>query len=523
MEQNSLCLISPPSRAHSTRPPLGLMTILAYLEKNGIRTELIDIKVDDLKVVELGSPRAQEIENQIFDKVKQLKPRMIGLSAYTHEVSYIIDFAKRLKEVWPTTIIVGGQHASLAPQDFIFEDSPVAFAVIGEGEETFRELCQTILENKPSSTYDHIQSLAFWDGTVMKKTPLRPLIEPLDEVPMPAYDRVDMEFYTRPHPYAIRYLPLSSMFVFASRGCPARCTFCAIPSVWRYNETKKPIRFRSPKAVVDEVEHLVKKYKVDAIYFYDDDFCVWKEHVIKICQEFISRGLPFVWGCETRVDKVDDELMGWMAKAGCIQIDFGVESGSQKMLDAVNKNCKVADIHTAFDLCKKYGIRTFANMMYNLPGETEEDVKANQALIQTIRPTTVSFGLMTPYPGSVIYDELSDGPEDYHYFKDAEWVLPKKFQVAKHEMDLNKLVSEDNIRYNSPLRQFGNTPAMVKVLAQVIRSRRKTDYAMAVVRLGKFFLFDRIPRMVAKNVSPYGILAKKEVISPASPTESPAS
>ncbi len=499
-----LVLTALPSRAHSTRPPLGLMTILAYLEKHGIRTEIIDIKAKDLKIIELNSPRAKEIENQIIEKMKTFQPKIVGLSAVTHEVDYVIEFSARIKKEVGAKIIVGGQHASLEPSDFVFEGSPIDFAVVGEGEESFRELSQAILDQKPLAEFEHIKSIAYWKDASVFRTPLRPLIEPLDSIPMPAYERVDMEFYTQPNPYAIRYFPLSSMYVFASRGCPARCTFCAIPSVWRYNETKKPIRFRSAKNVADEVEVLVKKYKTDAIYFYDDDFCVWKQHVIDICKEFIDRKIKFVWGCETRVDKVDEELLTWMQKAGCIQIDFGVESGSQRMLDAVNKNCTVEQINKAFELCQKLGIRTFANMMYNLPGETEEDVQANRDLIAKINPTTVSFGLMTPYPGAEIFDQVSTGKEDYHYFKEAEWKMPQKFIVANHKMNLDLLVSEDNIRFNSALKQFAPSKSLTMILKQMARSPRKMDYAKSFYTLGKFMLFDRLPRMLSKNVSPYG-------------------
>jgi radical SAM superfamily enzyme YgiQ (UPF0313 family) len=492
------------------------MTICSYLEKHGISVELIDLKVKDLKILELESPKARELEEKIIEMLKDMRPTMVGMGTFTHEVDYTLSFAKRIKSEINTTIIVGGQHSSLAPEDFIFENSPIDYVVVGEGEETFRELTRAILDQKQGEAFHSIQSISFWEKDHIQKTLLRPLIEPLDNVPMPAYERVDMSFYTQPNPYAIRYFPLASMYVFASRGCPAHCTFCAIPSVWRYNETKKPIRFRSAKAVADEVELLVKKYNVDGIYFYDDDFCVWKSHVIDICKEFIERKIPFVWGAETRVDKVDEELLTWMQKAGCIQIDFGVESGSQAMLDAVNKNCKVEKIHQAFEICHKLGIRTFANMMYNLPGETQEDVRMNQELIAKIKPTTVSFGLMTPYPGSQIYDEIASGKEDYHYFKEAEWKMPTKFVVAKHSLDLDKLVSEDNIRFNSPLQQLTPSTSMKMILRQMARSSRKMDYAKSFFTLGKFLVFDRLPRMIAKNVSPYSSKPKNKEVIPAS-------
>ncbi|MEK6970714.1 MAG: cobalamin B12-binding domain-containing protein, partial [archaeon] len=141
-----ICLISLPSRAHSTRPPLGLMTICSYLEKRGISVELIDLKVKDLKILELDSPRAKELEDQIVSMLKQLNPPLVGMGTYTHEVDYTLSFAKRIKSEITTKIIVGGQHSSLAPDDFIFDSSPIDYAVIGEGEETFRELTRSLLD-----------------------------------------------------------------------------------------------------------------------------------------------------------------------------------------------------------------------------------------------------------------------------------------------------------------------------------------------------------------------------------------
>ncbi len=492
-------LIVPPTRAHTRRPPSSFLTLAAFLEQEGHSTEIVDFKVPSY--TPLQGEALKKIENQVIQHVSKQNPAIVGLTCMSHEVDDVLELGKRIKEKSGAKIVVGGPHSNNEPQDLLFKNTPIDGVVIGEGELTFEELVKRV---KDGSDWQSTKSIAYWNGEQLVRTPKRELMD-LDRLPIPAFEKIDMNYYTQPHVYAIRYLLLSSFYVFSSRGCPWNCNFCSFRTAWDYNANRKPIRYRSVKNVVDEIELLVKKYHVDAVYMYDDDFCIWKKRVLEFAEELEKRELNILWACETRVDEVSDEMLSAMKHSGCIQLDFGVESGSQRSLDAVNKQTSVEDARNAFRMCHKQGIRTFANFMFNTPNETEEDVAQTMKFAKEIQATEYSFGIMTPYAGSELYKELSINmtPEDLESLKEAEWVLNPKFVVAKHKLDLSELVAKAMIQLNSPLNQLRYPDSIIQYVKKLSTSRKKGSYLNSMTALTSFAIKSRIPRLLAKNLSPY--------------------
>ncbi len=425
---NKVVLINSPSHAGSPRVPLGLMYIASALEKEGYPTDIIDIK---------SNKGIDEVINQIIARLKEIKPIAVGMGALLSEEKELLKLSLLIKRELPNCkIIVGNVQASFYPQYFIFKGSPIDFIALGEGELTFPKLLNCI---KTKGNVDEVPGLAYLKKEKIIKTK-EEFIKDLDEIPFPAYDKVDMKYYTKPNLYAIRGVPVASFYVFSSRGCNYRCNFCVNKNVF-----KRTVRFRDPKKVVDEMEYLVKNYNLDAIYFYDDTFTLKKSRVIEICDEIIKRNLKIIWGCETRVDLIWEEMVEKMAKAGCIQIDFGFESGSQKQLNAVLKDTTIEKTIRGYNICKKYGIRTFTNLMINTPGETEDDIQQTIKVVREINSNVYSINVCSPYPGSELYLQFQDK------------VKPDEFDKIKLRDDFNGFLefTEKNFRlvnHNIPLK-----------------------------------------------------------------------
>jgi radical SAM superfamily enzyme YgiQ (UPF0313 family) len=452
------------------------MYIAAYLRQQGIKTNIIDVTIRPFSTV-----NRRQITEEILRQVKISYPKIVGIPCMTSEFQEVIELSRKIKrELNAVTIVVGGIHPTLRPDDFFFEKSPVDYVISGEGEITTFELARAIMEG---GTIGEVLGIAWFDKSKMAvvKTKLRPLIQNLDELPFPAFDMVDMKYYTTPNPYSIRGILISSFYILSGRGCPFNCTFCVAKQLRKNAGPGMSVRFRSAKNVADEIQLLVKDYSIDGFYVVDDTFAVNAHRTIEFCDELLSRRLNITWGCETRVNKVSEELLKRMKKAGCIQLDFGVESGSQKVLDHVQKGITVSEIKAAFKLCHKLKIRTFANMLVNLPGETEEDIKASLKLLDVIKPTVVAFNVYTPYVGTEISSQLDIAPDDYYLlgYPPLELVKSPKFRFAIHDLDFTEFYKIYFARYNHLLTSVLSI-LQRQYIKQLIVSKRKKEYLMQI-------------------------------------------
>ncbi|MBS3057066.1 MAG: cobalamin-dependent protein, partial [Candidatus Diapherotrites archaeon] len=214
MDSEKVLLVSPAGRAASQRPPFALMCIASYLEKNAIPTDIIDIK---------GYEPKEKITSEILSEIKKRDADIIGTTCLTTELREILELCREIKILKPDAkIIAGGIHPSLIPEELVFRNSPVDFAVMGEGEQTFLELVQAI---RKDSNVAGVKGIAWHKNSRLAKTPARPYIKDLDLLPFPAFDKIDMKFYTKPDFYCIRGIPIAGFYTYTSRGCPYRCRF----------------------------------------------------------------------------------------------------------------------------------------------------------------------------------------------------------------------------------------------------------------------------------------------------------
>jgi len=287
-----IVLISPMERAHWIYLPFALLYLSSYLEANNISTKIIDLKIKNKE-------KHLDFKNRYIDTILKIidknKPLLIGLTSYTSEYNSIMELAQIIKKNTNVPIVVGGVHATLRPQDFIFSGSPIDFAIIGEGETPLLTLIN-VLKNKHS--FEKLKSTAYLgSNNKIQINGICNVEEDLSQFPMPDYDKVDMDFYTKPYTGHIRLLLLSGVQIISSRGCPYNCDFCANNYLRLKNKACAKVRFRPIDQIIKEIELLVKKYKIDGFYFIDDCFMISKKRTAEFCEKLIEKKIKLNMGC----------------------------------------------------------------------------------------------------------------------------------------------------------------------------------------------------------------------------------
>ncbi len=349
--------------------PMGLYYIGAMLRANGYSVTILDAH-------DLG-----QSPHRIRGVLDQIRPDVVGFSVLHANRWGAIDIARLVKADHPsTTVVFGGVGATFLWDHLLTHFPEIDYVVRGEGEHTFLDLLR-FLGHGAADLPDHIAGLAFRKSGMPVKTNDREPVRDLDSLPMPA----DVFTY--------RHLSLT-------RGCPAGCTFCGSPTFWH-----RRVRFHSADYFVSQLRRLREK-GVTFFYVSDDTFTLKRELVIDICRRIIAHRLDIAWAAISRVDCVDATMLGWMRRAGCVQISFGVESGSPDIRERFCKRIDDAAIHRAFELTVRYGILARAYFIYGAPGETDATIDASLALIRRIRPLSAIFYILDLFPGTALYEDF---------------------------------------------------------------------------------------------------------------------
>lgn len=404
LRDKDIILILPPKRFKEHRYSLGLMYISGYLRDKGYDNVIIESKILGGKDYKYDREKAR---GEIIKTTIEAKPKIIAFTSTTIEISEVIWLNQQIRSKINAYSVIGGPHVTAAPEEVLKFGFDVA--VIGEGEETTLELVKELEKDNPDLS--KVKGIA-WLDKINNKIVINPARELMDisDIPLPAYDKINMDYHSKVWDDIIRGIPIKSVMIMASRGCPYQCTFCACNKVFG-----QKVRYRSLENIKKEIKLLRDQYGVEGIWFADDTLTVNYDHVKKVCG--IMKELGMYWGAQSRVDLTSEEIVKLMKESGCLQLDFGVESGSQRVLDEIiNKRIKLADIVRAFELCKKYGIRTEASFMVGLPGETKEEMEETFKFAKKIRSSHYSFSIFTPLPGAKLYDDFFKGKitlEDY--------------------------------------------------------------------------------------------------------------
>jgi anaerobic magnesium-protoporphyrin IX monomethyl ester cyclase len=363
------------------RQKLGLLYVAAYLRKSiGITPAIVDCLAEGYEEADL--------ERLVFAE----RPDLVGFSVLTFNLLDCLAAAAVVKHASPETkICFGGFHPTLFPLETVKLPN-VDFVVFGEGERTFSELVKHLLVGSDEAGLATITGLAFKsrEGQPVLNGPREP-IKRLDDLPLPAHDLINLDKYT--------FVLAEESKVGAiqtSRGCPSKCVFCDIRMT--------PYRFRSAESVLEEIGFLISK-GVTEFFAVDDTFTINRNRVLRLCELIKNEKIKIRYKISSRVDRVDDEMLHSLAESGCYRIHFGVESGSQRILDYLQKGVTVAQVVKAFELTKKAGIQSLAYMMLGVPSETLEDIKETFQLVRRIMPDHVNYSICTPFPKTCLYEE----------------------------------------------------------------------------------------------------------------------
>jgi anaerobic magnesium-protoporphyrin IX monomethyl ester cyclase len=381
------------SPAVSVGAPLGILYIAAVLRREGHDVTFLDLTN--------------------LDTIPPLEPfidgaDLVGMSFSSVLAHRAFEIRGRIRQLRPDLpCVAGGPHTTALPEHSL--QCGFDIAVLGEGEATIVELARALEEKGDLAG---VKGIACMADNRLVTTEARPPIADLDSLPEPARDLVDWPaYYGRANIYD---------GIIASRGCPHRCLFCK-PMLDRLFGTK--LRNRSPRAILHEVisyrkiwdahnPHAHRTMEEGAppffIMFLDDMFLSKPGWVRDFCDEIERWGLSFWWGCQSRVDALSEDLLARMKDAGCHLMVFGVESGSQRVLNFLHKDVKLDDTRRSFEICHRLGVATHAYMIIGSPEETRDDLEETYRLLQDIRPTTCYVARATPHPGSYLYQYAFD-------------------------------------------------------------------------------------------------------------------
>ncbi len=445
--------------------PIGITSIAGVLEKHGYDVKVYHADYEGKGAAMHTSELTQAYETykkrlkdendpiwkEVQETIQEQDPDIVGISVMTGSYGSSMIVAKMVKQYAKTKakqipVIVGGAHPTVEAKSML-KNSEIDFAVIGEGEYAFLELVKEL--EKEEQDFSKIKGLAYKSGDRVIINERRPLIENLDELPIPArhlilnVDKIE---------------PDALGGIFSSRGCPFNCIFCSSKTIWT-----RRMRFRSVDNVMQEVEQVIDKYKAKHFFFVDDSFSVKKDRTLELCRRFRElhkKGKKFSWHCQTRVDLLDDEIAKAMADSKCNCVLIGVETGYKDGLIKIKKAITLEQINKATQLLKKHKISVNAFFMIGFPWETMDEINSTINFMKQMDPDDASYAIVTPQPGTELYDIvraeglLSDDP-DWSAFQhqSKDMFFTNKFNKDQREQIIEMAEAAFDAQKHKKLRE----------------------------------------------------------------------
>ncbi len=431
-------------QGEETIPGMGVLTLAAVARQHGYRVHLVDAK-------QQGTP----IE-AISRDIAALRPDYLGLSATTISVTNAARIAARVKELVPAvTTIVGGAHVSAIPERTMDAFPAFDFGVAGEGEHSLFDLLDRLGDGR---AVDDVAGLVHRRDGRVRANPRAPYIDDLDELPVPAWDLL-ADFPHRFQPSLFSYPRTPVATLITSRGCPFSCSFCD-----RSTSGKKG-RMHSVGYVVDLCRRLVD-LGVRHIIFVDDLFTVRKSRVVELCQAFLDHGFRFSWSCNSHPNLLDLDTMKLMRRAGCWQIAYGIESGSQRVLDVVKHEVRIPKMRETLRMTRAAGIRTKGYLMIGHPTEGLDSLAEDVEFLKQIELDLCQITKFTPYPGTPAYATIRE-----HGTFDESW----EQMNAMNFVFIPRGLSEDVLEtyFDHLYRTFYSRPDVLWGLARLLAREPK--------------------------------------------------
>ncbi len=378
---SGVLLSTVPSAVRSFNPNLGQLYLASSLRRNGIEVRLLDL------ASVYGACDVSCIEAAIDDQ----EPEVLGFTLLTETALYAYDLISSLGYRRDLFLVAGGPHATSEPKEVLEQGFDVV--VLGEGEETIVELVQQL---RSGGSISDVAGVAWLDESgQLQRSSQRTQIKDIDLLssPLDVIDLIDKERYVATG------MPLLPPII-TSRGCPGRCTFCS------NNVSGKEYRFHSPERVIDEVRAWQEGEGATSVFFQDTAFTAHKKRTLELCRQLEDLPSPLSWICKSRCDQLDRELALAMVEGGCSSVFFGVESGSDEVLERVGKGQSVHDVEKAVEIAFEAGLNVYVHFMVGFPGETVEELEDTCVLMERLAPFVKGYptgGILLPYPGTTIY------------------------------------------------------------------------------------------------------------------------
>lgn len=373
-------------------PPLGLAYLAAAAGRAGFPAQIVDAHAEGLD------------PSGTLRRVAATRPDVVGLTSTSFNWPVVADIGRAVRASLPDARIwVGGPQLALYPEACL-EERSIDAAVVGEGDETIVEMLRRAAAGAP---------LAGLPGTVARRGdelvrgPERPPIEDLDRLPLSA-----LELLPLPHYHALT-LPVPFVTMVTTRGCPHRCRYCAQIYVGgKYRE-------HGVERVLEEMRRAVHLHRAREIVFFDETFTLNRRRVLALCQSIFTTGLRARWNIRTRADLLDDDVLCALQAAGCASIHVGIEAGSQRVRELMNKRLDMDKAERALAEARRLGIETRGYFMLGYPGETRAEIEETIRTARELPLDWASFTITTPAPGSEIYQAaLADGTIGRDYWLD---------------------------------------------------------------------------------------------------------
>jgi anaerobic magnesium-protoporphyrin IX monomethyl ester cyclase len=364
-------------------PPLGILYICSHLRHKGVRAEVFDSTFSSRK--------------ELFDLLHQGPPSILGIYANLMTRSKVVEILRVAKEAgWQT--LVGGPEPGAYVQEYLRVGADVV--VIGEGELTLEELVPALQSRADLHRVDGIAFLAE-DGSVVRTKP-REQIKDIDAQPWPARDCIDMSRYVE---VWREHHGMGSVSLITARGCPYHCKWCS------HEVFGKTHRRRKPASVAEELEFLIRQYEPQMAWMADDVFTIHHGWLFQYASELKKRGLKLPFECISRADRLNRQVVETLAEIGCFRVWIGSESGSQRILDAMERGVTVEEVQSGVALCRSAGIQTGMFLMWGYEGEEMSDIEATVEHVKKSDPDIFFTTVAYPIKGTPYFSEVADRVE----------------------------------------------------------------------------------------------------------------
>ncbi|KKN43757.1 hypothetical protein LCGC14_0700050 [marine sediment metagenome] len=365
--------------------PLSLISLGSYLEQHGEKVVILDGRAEGLTF------------GEIIKRIKNINPCLVGISTFTPFIAYAYNFSTLLKKNCPDiNILLGGPHINATYPETMGDCLDVDFCIYGEGEESLLGLSRAI--RSKYHDYTNINGLIYRSDGKFIVNPPRSTFVDLNNLPPLNYNLID-NFNIRNYD-SIFAMGKKAMAMVVSRGCPFRCTFCGAQVTHG-----RRVRYASVEKVVDEIEDRMSGYGIGYVSMKDSTFTVNRRWVIDFCRKLIKKKTDLKWGCNVRVDCIDEELLDLMVRSGLVNIGFGIESGTERILKVIKKGITIEQIKKTISLVKNYDLLIGAGFMLGNFSETLEEVHKTVKFAKELAIPLTAFSSTVVYPGTPLYKQ----------------------------------------------------------------------------------------------------------------------